>query len=196
MPGLAPALAAPPQAVPQPSPQMGPPANDQQGEPATPEEQAMYDEVVSRSYLLMFDEKTRKPRASVVKMLKSGDPKQALGEAAANIFFRVEQAAAKAGQPIPDSVKEGAGADVFSKMAELATKVGETDFMADDDAFAGAWYVAVNTLQNLEKQGGMEDPEKTSADFDQLIQADQSGQLAAMMGTAPAAPPPAMPPQG
>jgi hypothetical protein len=176
---------------------MAPPAEGQQGEPATPEEQALYDEVVSRAYLLMFDEKTRKPRASVVKMLQSGEPKQALGETAANVFHRVEMEAAKAGQPIPDSVKEGAGADVFSKMAELASKVGETDFMADDDAFSGAFYIAVNTLQQLEKQSGMEDPEKTSADFDQLIQADQSGQLAAMMGTPAntAAAPPAMPMQ-
>ncbi len=186
--GMAAAPAAPAPVAPQQQgldqQQMPPGEMAEGGEPASPEEQEMYDEIVARAYLLIFDEKSRKPRDSVVKMLSEGEPKAALGQAAATIFFRVEEAAAKAGIKVPGEVKEAAGAEVFSTMAELATKVGTTDFMTDEDAFAGAFYIAANELQNMESSAGMLDEQETSAEFDEIIAADQDGRLAQIVGAA------------
>ena len=94
----------------------------EEGEAATPEEQAIYDEFVTRAKTLIFDPESEEVRPQVVKMLNEGDdPKQALGQTAATIFFRVEQQAAKDGVEIPQTVKEGAGEEVFSDLAQVAS---------------------------------------------------------------------------
>lgn len=164
-----------------PAPQA--PVDEEGREQATPEEQALYDNVVARCYMLIGDEKTGKPRPEIVEQLKSGEPKQALGETAAQVLFRVEQVAHDAGQDIPGDVKLNAGAEVFSTLAQIATRAGIGDFSdPNSDDYKGAFILAANSLQQLEKQGGLENPEETSAAFDQILQEDRSGQLAALMG--------------
>lgn len=154
------------------------------GEAATPEEQALYDDIVGRAYLLIFDEKGGTVRKSVLDSLSGEEPKEALASTAASIFARVLQAAAQGGVEVPGEVKEAAGAEVFETLAEVASKAGVYDFMGDDQAFEAAFLLAADTLRQIETESGTLDPEAAKADFAGMVEADKSGELAAAMQAA------------
>jgi hypothetical protein len=169
------------------APQGQPPGAQQaqpqdQGEAASPEEQKLYDDVVTRAYSLIFDVDKGEVRPQILEGLKGGDdPKEALAQTAATVFFRVLQAAAQAGQEIPPDVEENAGKEVFEKLAEIASAVGPMDFMQDDDAFQGAFFLAVDELRQQKQAAGMIDQQAAQGDFQDLAAADQDGRLAQIM---------------
>jgi hypothetical protein len=170
--GMAPQQAAPQEAQPE-------------GEMATPEEQQLYNEVVTRAKKLVFDEQKQEVRPAIVKMLKEGDdPVQALGQAAGTVFFRVLQSATKAGIEIPPSVEVAAAEEVFSDVAQIASTVTGTDFMADDQQYEGAFYVAVDECRQMMSAAGMVDQEAALAEMQDMSAADQSGQLDGAMQAA------------
>jgi hypothetical protein len=132
---------------------------------------------VSRSYLLIFDEKAGKVRPEILDSLQEGDPKEALANTAATVFSRVMQAAQKGGVQIPGEVKEAAGGEVFSTLAEIATKVGTADFVNDQQLFDAAFMLAADTLRQMETDAGTLDPEAAKADFAQMAEMDKDGRL-------------------
>lgn len=181
MPGMMP----PQGAAPAPVEQVGmAPQQPEEAEAATPEEQQMYNEVVTRAKRLIFDEEKQEVRPSLVKMLKEGDdPVQALGRAAGTIFFRVVQSAAKAGIQIPPSVEMGAAEEVFSDVAQVASTVTGTDFMSDDQKYEGAFYVAIDEARQMMASAGMIDQEAAVAEMQDLAAADKDGRLGQMIGS-------------
>lgn len=174
--------AAPPQAAPQPGamPQPGAAVGEQA---ASPEEQQLYDEIVSKAYTLIFDEKAGKVREPVLEHLKGDDPIEALAQTAAQVFGRVMQAAAEDGVQIPGDVKEAAGAEVFETMAEIASEAGIYDFMGDDKAFQAAFLRAADGLSNIERQNGSIDIEATKGEFAEMAAMDKDGRLDAILAS-------------
>jgi hypothetical protein len=185
MPGMMPPQEAPPPAA-GAAPQQGmvpAPAEPPQGEPASPEEQQMYDDFVTRAKMLIFDQETEEVRPAVVKMLEGDDdPKAALGQTAASIAFRVLQEAEKGGVQIPEDVMMEAGQEIFSDVAQVASAVTGVDFMADDQAYEGAFYIAVDELRQMLTSAGMVDVEQEKAAFQEMAAADADGRLSEMMG--------------
>lgn len=156
------------------------PQVEEEGTPASPEEQALYDETVSRAFLTIFDEKTRKPRPSVLKMLgDAADPEEALAETTAAIMAKVTGAAAESGVKIPTDVKVSATSEVFSTLAELASKQGKRNFMKDDTAFDAAFLRAINKLQLQEQEMGTLDPAEMESEFGAMVQAERDGMMGA-----------------
>jgi hypothetical protein len=156
---------------------------EEEGTPASPEEQQMYDEFVTRAKSLIWDQKKEEARPEIVKSLQDGDPVEALAQTAAAVFFKVDQAAAKAGMQIPDDVKMAAGEEVFSDVAQVASVVTDVDFTADEELYDKAYLMAVDEVAQMESGAGMIDKEAAAAELQAIDQ--QGGQQ-----------PPAAPPQG
>jgi hypothetical protein len=135
----------------QPGPTVGP-------QQASPEEQAQYDEVVSRALLTIFDEKKGAVRKEVLSMLKAGDdPKAALADAVAAIYSRVSREAIKAGVQISPDVRDGAVAEIYEALYEIATQSGVKG-LDGDEAFNGGFYAAMDAVRLMESATGGVDP--------------------------------------
>ena len=164
-----------------------PPAPEAQagveGQQASPEEQQAYDEYVSRGILLLFDEGTQELRPGVVQMMQDeDDPAAGLGEAVGNIVSRIDDEAQKAGVEFDPAVREAAATNIFEVAAQAATNAGIHDFENDDEAFQRAYLIGVDTVRQADTAAGRVTPEKAQADMQALAQADQAGQLQAMLG--------------
>lgn len=154
-----------------------------EGQQATPEEQAAYDEYVSRGIMLLFDEGTQELRPGVVQMMQNeDDPAAGLGEAVGTIVSRIDDEAQKAGVEFDPAVRESAATNIFEVAAQAATNAGIHDFENDDEAFQRAYLVGVDTVRQADTAAGRVTPEKAQADMQALSQADQAGQLQAMLG--------------
>ena len=209
MPGL---MTAGPQPAPQPGPQSAPPPgpagsapDDEQASNVTPEEQALYEGLVARGIVLLYDSKTKRIRTGILEMLKADpeDPAGCLGEAAGTIMSRVEEAAADGGVPADRDMLMQAGAEIFEQVAEAATAEGVHDFEQDDAAFNKGWLLAVDATRRNAEEAGRLDPEQEQMDFDELAAADKEGRLSEIMGQlgegggqAPQQEEPAPPPAG
>jgi hypothetical protein len=156
---------------------------EEEGVPATPEEQGLYDEFVTRAKSLIWDQKKEEARPEIVKSLQDGDPVEALAQTAAAVFFKVDQAATKAGMQIPEDVKMAAGEEVFSDVAQVASVVTDVDFTSDPELYDKAFLMAVDEVAQMEGGAGMVDKEAAAAELQAIDQ--QGGQQ-----------PPAAPPQG
>ena len=174
--------AAPAPAAPGPAPM---PADDEMaagGQEASPEEQAMYEEIVARGILLIFDA-DQGLRPGIRQMLESGgdDPATALGQAAGLVIARVEDAAAEDGVEVEDDIREKAAGEIFEVLAEAATQAGIHDFVQDDAAFQKAFLIAADTMRVQAQESGRLDPEKAKMDMEELAAADREGRLDAIM---------------
>ena len=160
------------------------PAPDENGGvPASPEEQDLYNRLVERAEDLLFegDGANAKFRKGIIEALKEENPQEALGQTAATVFHRVIQAAADAGQKVPGDVKEAAGEEVYSVMAEAASNLGIHNFMEDQQAFDAGWLIAADHLRVLEQESGTLDQDEAAAEFQQLAEMDQDGRLEQIM---------------
>lgn len=165
-------LPAQPPAQPGAQPPAAPaqPAPEEEGVQASPEEQEMYDNFVTRAKSLIWDQKKEEARPEIIKALQGEDPFEALATTAATVFFKVEQAAAKQGIAIPEDMKEAAGEEVFSDVAQIASMVTEVDFTADPEAYDKAFLMAVDELAQLESGSGLADKEQAAADLQAMDQ--------------------------
>lgn len=176
---------APDQMQPQAAPDQAQAApGDGNGEQmASPEEQQVYDDLVSRAYMLIFDDSKGKPeiRKNILDGLDDGDPKEGLATVAASVFARVLQVAHQSGIEVPDDVKEAAGTEVFETLAQISTNAGNYDFMSDDQAFNAAYLAAVDQLRQMETSAGTLNQDQVQQHFGDLVQADKDGRLAGIM---------------
>ena len=146
---------------------------------ASPEEQKMYDDIVSHGMLLIYD---KKMLPGLVEMLKGGgDPIEGLATAAAQITARVASAAQQAGQQIPPDILLHAGTELFEEIADVSKEAGIKDFAQDQDAFEGAYFRALDQFRMLVQEAGGADQKSAQADLAKLEQMDQSGQLEQML---------------
>lgn len=184
MAGLMQPTAAPAPAAPAPAPAGLDAAAQPQGQQqASPEEQQLHDELVARGVMLLLDEKTNDFRPGVREAIADADdPAAGLGEAVGTVVGRIDDQAAKDGIQIPPDVREAAGVAIFELAAAVASRKGIHDFENDDEAFQRAFLIGVDTVRQQDVAAGRMDPEKAKADFAAMAQADQAGQLGAMLG--------------
>lgn len=169
-----------------PQPPMGePPARMQrgptdpmnmEGEEAnvSPEEQATYDAFVGNAYKLI-----EKARDGILSSLgASEDPKMNLANATAQVVMAVHQSAAKSGQQISPDVLFHGGAEIMETLAEAAERAQIHNFTEEE--LEGAFFQAVDMYREMATQAGLVDPEHAKAEFQNVLQQDQSGELAAM----------------
>jgi hypothetical protein len=165
-------------------------APDQEGVPATPEEQAQYEQFVDNAMTLIYDEQTR---PGVLQSLGGDDPVAALANTAAMVVLQVENAADDQGTELADGVVFNAGVAVLEDLAGLATEAGIHAFTEEETE--AALYQALDIYREMKAGAGGIDQEQHAAELQALMQADQQGQLgqilpgveqAAAKGRAPA----------
>lgn len=90
-------------------------------EPATEEEQAMYELVVARAMKFAYGA----GKDQVLKTLSSGEnPADGIGRAASTIVRAIKQSADQAGKPISDDILFHAGIEIVEDLAEFGSKSG------------------------------------------------------------------------
>lgn len=148
-----------------------------QGEPASPEEQAIYDKFVSLALLHIHDGDTA---PAIVEQMGRGDPVEAIGNAAAQVAFAVMQKAEQAGEKVPPDVLLHGGKEVVEALVEVAETAGVADL--DQEQTDMAFYQAADTFQDLMKSGGGVDPAAAEDDFVNLMQGPNGQDLQRVLG--------------
>ena len=166
----------------------GAPAQDSgAAQPASPEEQAQYNQFVGRAMELIYNEKMF---PQVVEMLRGGSndgqdqqgsgvsgPAHGLANATAMIIARVYKAATDAGANLsPDVVFHG-GTEIFGQLAEISDKAGISDYANDRDKLEGAYFLAVDTAMQQLRKAGVVDEASAKQALQQLQQVDAKGEL-------------------
>jgi hypothetical protein len=190
---------APVPAQAQPQAQQMPPVAPQEMEQGmddggvTPEEQEVYETFVSQAQLAIYTPETT---ASFLKVMKaSSDPVSELGKFAANVAFRVVQAAQEQGVDIDDEIILQGGAEIVEVLVEVSEEGGGPNF--EPDQVDGAFYAAADEYRSLMEGAGQVDTEGAKANMQDFAAAEQSGELEQMLqgagpaGAQPGPPPPA-----
>lgn len=154
-------------------------------QPASPEEQAIYNQFVGRAMLMIYD---KKMLPKVIDMLdggasdgQDGDPMEGLARATALVVGRVAHAADKAGQKLPGDVLMHAGKEIFEDLAELSRVAKIKDYSKDPDALEGALFRAMDQFRMMLQGAGRLNTGAAQADMTKLEQMDKSGELEAML---------------
>lgn len=147
-------------------------------QPASPEEQRLYNHFVAKAMMLTYDEKMF---PQVLSMLEGeGDPVEGLARATAMIVARVASAAEQAGQQLSGDVVLHAGTEVLEDLAELAREAGIKDFSQDPDALEASYFRALDHFRMTLQDAGAIDQEAAKRDLGMLQEMDQAGQLEGM----------------
>lgn len=154
-------------------------------QPASPEEQALYNQFVARAMLMIYG-KTMLPK--VLDMLdggaekgQEGDPMEGLARTAALVVGRVAQAADQAGQKLTGDVLLHAGKEILEDLAELSRVAKIKDYSEDPDALEGAMFRALDQFRMMLQGAGRLDQRAAQSDMSRLEQMDQSGELETML---------------
>lgn len=147
------------------------------GQPASPEEQEIYDRFVAASMMVLWDKKGASKYAQALRA--SPDPKETAAEIAAQVGFRVVKGAAEAGTPIPAHIILSAGMEVATQVVELADKVGVK--MTPQDA-EQVYYMALDKGRVMAQQTGLIDQDMVGQDAAMLDRMGQDGRLEQVMG--------------
>jgi hypothetical protein len=144
------------------------------GEPASPEEQAQYEQFVNNAYELIYDEQ------AIGKVLEGlqgdGNPQDGLAFTAANIVAHLEASAEQSGAPLAEGVVFNAGVEILEDLANLAGHAGIHDF--SEEEVEGALYKALDVYREVKgAMGGGVDQEGAAAELEMLMAADQEGRL-------------------
>jgi hypothetical protein len=152
-------------------------APDEEASNVTPEEQAAYDRFVDNCYSLIYDKKTI---GNVLKSLDAtDDPKMNLANTTVMIVKRVADSARQAGQQVSVDVLMHGGAEVLEDLADLAAKMGLHSYTPDE--IEGAVYIAADLYRGMAEADGTLDIEGSKRDMAMAIQADQAGQMDAII---------------
>jgi hypothetical protein len=146
-------------------------------QPASPEEQDLYEQFIARAWDLVY--RDDKVFEDIKNMLSTGDPVLQLSKISAWVVFRVKHAADQAGKEIPGDVVLHAGKFIFEDFAELATKLGAHDFKNDTKALEAAWLRAMDEFRLMAEADGSLDQKAAQADLQEFQKADQDGSLKA-----------------
>lgn len=139
------------------------------GTPASPEEQAQYDQFVKNAMTMIYDDKMT---PQILQSLEGGgNPMQGLARTTAMIVFRVEQDAETNGQKLGDGVAFNAGLEIGEDLADLQRTAGIADL--SDEQMEQATYMSMDEYRNM---GGM-DPKKAQAELADMQALDESGEL-------------------
>lgn len=185
----------PPQAQGQP-PQQAQPAmsgdmpDGDDGEAATPEEQAIYDRFVTTVMGVIYPEGPEQVSPAIMQNLQGQfderaqgmfaeaqpsvqqTPTDSIAQTGVLLTIAVESAMERSGQQIPDDVVFHAGAEVMEMLIELAEVAGFVD-LSEEEMQA----VLLRAMDLYRIASPRVDPEALSAEFGQIIEADKAGQL-------------------
>lgn len=188
-PGRPTAAAAPP-AQPQPGAPMD--ADEDEGEPASPEEQAMYDTIVKKALGIIYPENQQgqvSPEilanlkgdfdTQVLSMFEPAEP--ALTDSPADTVAAVAtllaiMAEGSLGGPAPGEVMMHAGKAIVEEMIEVAEAAGLKDFTEEE--MEGVFYRAIDLYRVASP---FVDQEALKAEFGKIVEADKAGQLGAVL---------------
>lgn len=190
----APMQGAAPPAVPQAMPpeQQAPNEPGQEGEAATPEEQASYEQAMGLAMDVIYPKETGKVSDGVLNHLagqfNDGEealfaqadpplgqtPNDALSATAVMIVLMIDAAAEQAGHEIPDASLMQAGQEILGDLAEVTEAMTKKDI--DQDALDAAWYRAIDLWRTASPRAARQQ-DSLKAGFEQVMQADKDGTL-------------------
>ena len=139
----------------------------------SPEEQSRYDETIENAYSLVYDEK------SLAAILPTLTSVEGLANAVASVFSRLNDSANRSGRPVPPEVLFQGGAEVLEDLAVTAEKFGVKTF--SEDEINKAMLVAMEVFRTLQEKSGSLDANAAAADFSDLMDADERGELEQML---------------
>ncbi len=144
----------------------------------SPEEQEAYDTFVSNGLQLMS--KGGKINDAILQRLEAtGDPIDDLANATVMIVVTLVESAANSNAPVPDEVVMHGGVEILEHLVELAEKAGIHDYTEKE--MEGALYRALDYYREWGKQSGRVDEEALKGEFEQIVEADRSGRLDAVL---------------
>jgi hypothetical protein len=150
--------------------------SDQDGQQATPEEQAAYEQVVNNATRVIGGENGTEPNKQILEMLGGTDnPVQNLASTAVAVVVSVEVSAQQSGFDIPDDALMAAGEDIVGMLADMAEAAGVHDYAQEE--VDGAYYMALDMYREMNPTGRI-DPDQLKQEFGTIVEADRAGQLA------------------
>lgn len=186
---------ADPQAMP---PEQGQPSDTevpqagQEGEPATPEEQASYEQAMGLAMDVIYPKDSGKVSEGVLNHLSGqfndGEealfaqadpplgqtPNDALSATAVMIVLMIDAAAEQAGHEIPDASLMQAGQEILGDLAEVTEAMTKKEI--DQDALDAAWYRAIDLWRTASPRAARQQ-DSLKAGFEQVVAADKDGTL-------------------
>ena len=145
----------------------GAPARMAEGETASPEEQALYNNFVSLALMHLHSEGMAD---RIAEQVRQGDPVEQIGRIAASIGMTVMRKAEEQGQAIPPDILLHGGAEIVSQVGEVAQAAGVQVGKQD---LENALYVAADAVQSL--MPGLISPEDAQAGIGELGQMQAEG---------------------
>ena len=158
---------------------------------ASPEEQAMYEKIVSNAMKVIYPEGEGEGAVSpaVINTLKSSDnPVLSAATAAVAIVQQVRDSAQKAGEVDRWNTQAGqsdmldfdgilyhVGSDIVADLAEVAETANIHDFNEEDTE--QAFYIALDMYREQGKQSGTLDEEQLKGGWNEVVEADKAGRL-------------------
>lgn len=136
----------------------------QQAVDATPEEQAQYDDLVTRAMELMYSDQTHDMVVERMRAMKD-KPALMIGTLAANLARKaVEDIRAEGGQ-VEDEILAYAGFEIVAELIELAQAAGIVPKSEDDEPLGkGAMYVAIRAYAEMaDKAGEVTDEDRAAS---------------------------------
>lgn len=160
------------------------------GEAATPEEQALYDRFVTTIMGVIYPEGPEQISPAIMQNLQGQfderaqamfaeaqppvqqSPTDFIAQTGVLLTIAVESAMERSGQQLPDDVVFHAGAEVMEMLIELAEAAGFVD-LSDEEMQA----VLLRAMDLYRIASPRVDPEALSAEFGQIVEADKAGNI-------------------
>lgn len=163
-------------------------ASDQDGQQASPEEQAQYEQAMVNAQKLIYTPDNQ-PQPGILDALKSaqeeqpGDaqgkslspPVSALSHVAVMVVSKLDDSAREAGQPLTNDVLREVGGDVISMLADVAAATGIYDYTEEN--IQGATVAAYDMYRDKAIADGRTSEDELNQEWEGLLQADKEGRL-------------------
>ena len=139
----------------------------------SPEEQQQYYVFVTNGMKILDDQKALPKILEAIK--GDGSPVEGLGNALAMLVMRLEDSAAQQGQKIDGELMLEGGTELLEQMVELAEAAGVHEFTKKE--MESALYLAMDIYRASRQESGQLDEEALDADWQELMRADEAGEL-------------------
>lgn len=148
------------------------------GEPnVTPEEQAVYDQVVTNAYKIIYPEgEEAQVSPKIIASLKASDkPVLNLATTAVTLVTALQQSAKASGQPVPGEVLFHAATEIIEDLAEVSEAAKIHDY--SEEEMENALYLGLDMYREQATKTGDIDTEQLKEGWEQVKQADASGTM-------------------
>jgi hypothetical protein len=147
---------------------------------APKEKQDLYNEVVARGVMFMFD---RKVMPSLVEAMREAPtPEDGIADASLMVFSRMKAAMKQANRELPGDVEFHAGAELFENLADMATAAGIKDFQKDEEALQRAFFLTLDKVRDAAVKAGDIDDAMTAEGRGVVEAVAQDGTLDQIIG--------------